>query len=775
MKTIRILIAASDEMRDESLKFSELIANLNEVLEPRGIELERVKWNPETDGSIDEFKASLTDCEMCLALYWKNLSSNSGEELDTAYQELKDGHNPRKLYVFFKEPSEDIADALRDFKANFENKYGHFFCRFENADTMNLHFILQFEAYNNQMNSDLVKVTDGKVLVGDKEMVNLDNVPFAAMNKEYQRLQKELLALEEEIAGISVRYAANTKDKELLKQMSSLGSKREQLSEEFEKYQRHLYDIALTFAKQSGEHYSERMRKARELFEVGKVIEADQILNMEDMKREKNAELALRMQNLQNLETMIEEFCLKADTVMANTSLSIPDRFTVASDAYDDAVSIAKEINYDEVKLAKILFDYAFLLHEFNCISAAIGQYQEALKIRHRLAQQNPQAYEPDLAETLNNLANLYARTQSFKKSELMHLEVLEIYRRLVQENPQAYEPGVAMTLNNLATSYFNTQRFKESESMYLDALRIRRRLAQETPQAYEPDVAMTLNDLANLYYKTQRFKESESMYLDALRIRRRLAQENPQAYEPDVAQTLNNLANLYKDLQRLSESEKMYLDALDIYRRLVQQNPQPYEHNLAAIFNNLSLLYSDTQRFDESEKMYLEALDIYRRLAQENSQVYEPDVAMTLNNLATLYFDTQRFKESESMIWESLEIYRRLAHGNPQAYEPDVAMTLYNLGLLRHELCQYDEAKKYYEEALEICHSLAVSTPESYLRREALTLTKLGNLQEDLENIDEAKRYWREALKIFRELEEKNPGDYSDRIEFLEAWTKEE
>lgn len=54
MKTIKIMIAASEEMHDEMLEFSNLIEHLNEVLEPRGIELKRVKWNPETYASIEK-------------------------------------------------------------------------------------------------------------------------------------------------------------------------------------------------------------------------------------------------------------------------------------------------------------------------------------------------------------------------------------------------------------------------------------------------------------------------------------------------------------------------------------------------------------------------------------------------------------------------------------------------------------------------------------------------------------------------------------------------
>jgi tetratricopeptide (TPR) repeat protein len=98
--------------------------------------------------------------------------------------------------------------------------------------------------------------------------------------------------------------------------------------------------------------------------------------------------------------------------------------------------------------------------------------------------------YQSQNATLQHNLAILYKDTQRFTESEAMYKEALEIRRRLAQQHPQAYEPDVATTLNNLANLYKDTQRYTESEAMYKEALDIRRRLVQANLQAYEPDVA---------------------------------------------------------------------------------------------------------------------------------------------------------------------------------------------------------------------------------------------------------------------------------------------
>ena len=77
-----------------------------------------------------------------------------------------------------------------------------------------------------------------------------------------------------------------------------------------------------------------------------------------------------------------------------------------------------------------------------------------SIEIRERLSQANPEAYEPDLAASLNNLGLLYSKTQRFSDSETYHLRELDIYERLSQTHPEVYEPDLAMSLNNLGNLY---------------------------------------------------------------------------------------------------------------------------------------------------------------------------------------------------------------------------------------------------------------------------------------------------------------------------------
>lgn len=754
LKEVKVMVAASEELHEEMMNFSGLVEYLNHVLVQRGMELKRMKWNPAVDGSLEDYQAKLKYCEMCLSIYWRDLAVNSREELDTAYQELWDNNNPRKLYVFFKEPSENLTELLRDFKASFETNYGHFYCKFENPDTMNLQFILQFEAYQNDLQNDFVKVSKGTVIVGGREMVNLRNVPFAALNKEYQRLQGELLELDRRLDDARKRFLADPDNEDLEGELSDARLKRDKLTKEFEEYQNHLYDIALSFAKMSGERYSERMRLARELFEKGDNIEADEILDMEEMKRDRDRELAIRHnlklqseQNENNIDRIIEEFLLKASTVMANATLSIPSRFASACKAYEEAIKTAKEVDYDIAGQGQILFHYACLLQKFDKMQEAVVYYGESLGIFRDLGDTDPDAYIGYVATILNNLAVLHTDLNRFDKAEVELKEALNIKQRLAVDCHE-YIGDVAAALNNLAALHSRLNRLVEAEDEYAKVIEIYRELDKENQGMYIADVASALHNLAVLHSDLKQFDKAEAEYKEALAIGRRLAKADPDAYKSYIANTLNCLANLHKFINCLEEAEFEYKEALDVFSELAMINPDVYKGKVAVVLNNLANHHMDLGRIVEAEKEFKEALSVFKGLAEKNPDANNRDVAMTLHNLAGLHLNTNRLFEAEREYHEALEIRRGLAEGCHDAYTGDVAMTLYDLGLLHSSLDPH-KAEKEFKEALDIYREFAGINPSAYTENVVASLNNLAMLHFERKCFEDAEVEFKELLEI--------------------------
>src|ERR1700722_6288323 len=240
---------------------------------------------------------------------------------------------------------------------------------------------------------------------------------------------------------------------------------------------------------------------------------------------------------------------------------------------------------------------YAYALQQQKDYPKAELVLQELLKHRRELAAQNPAAYQPDLALTLNSLGTLYGTTQRFAEAEAALKEAAGIRRELAAQNPSAYRPDLAGTLNNLGALYGTTHPSAEPEAPYQEAAGIRRKLAAQNPAAYRPDLAVTLNSLGALYGATQRFAEAEAALKEAAGIRRELAEQNPAVYPPDLAATLTNLGNLYDATQRFAEAEAALKEAVSIRRELAAQNPAAYRPDLARTLNNLGVLYDDQHR----------------------------------------------------------------------------------------------------------------------------------------------------------------------------------
>lgn len=424
----------------------------------------------------------------------------------------------------------------------------------------------------------------------------------------------------------------------------------QELEEERDRIMDNLRNSADAMARIDQSELDDYMQVVLDLYEKGHVDEA--MKKLEDMKLEEKF--------LQTLEKKREGEKIVAEAaedsvLMLNKLRTSVDMCKNCGD-WDKAAETLKLLA-DKLNSSEDIFAYARFCQEQNDFQDAEIYYEKSLGICQRLAKDNPKIYEPNVAHTLNNLANMNSNAQRFTEAEDMYRKALEIYQRLAKDNPNAHEPDVATTLNNLALLYYNIQQFTNAEEMYKKTLEIYQRLAKDNPEAYEPNVAITLNNLAILYANTQRFTEADETFKQTLKTRQQLARDNPKAYEPDVAITLNNLAVLYYNAQRLTEAEEMYKQALEIRQRLAKDNPKVYESGLTRTLNNLANLYHNTQRFMEAEERYKQVLEILRRLAKDNPKVYEPDVAETLGNLSINAIFLKKISETEQLAREGLTL----------------------------------------------------------------------------------------------------------------------
>ena len=566
------------------------------------------------------------------------------------------------------------------------------------------------------------------------------------------------------------------------------------LQQQYEKIDQSAREMAERYAKINLDDQTKEYQAAFRYFQKGQLEEALKILNQVDLEKTGNAIVQEQERNRKinkewferdsiknekkrqvteglNFKAQLHktqfEFMKVEETYQLLLKLDSTNVYTLGNFAYFLAEQNKKyeAIHYYEksLLLAKTPELKATLQNNLGVIYGdnqkmlqAEGAYNEALKITRQLAEKNPDAFLPNVANTLNNLGNYYRANQKMPQAEGAYNEALKITRQLAEKNPDAFLPNFATTLNNMGAYYYTNQKMPQAEGAYNEALKIRRQLAEKNPDAFLPVLATTLNNMGAYYYANQKMPQAEGAYNEALKITRQLAEKNPDAFLPGLAMTLNNLGLYYSDNQKMPQAEGTYNEALKIYRQLAEKNPDAFLPDLAMTLNNMGAYYYTNQKMPQAEEAYNEALKIYRQLAEKNPDTFLPDVTMTLNNLGNYYRANQKMPQAEGAYNEALKIKRQLAEKNPYAFLPDVAMILNNLGVFYLANQKMPQAEGAYNEALKIRRQLAEKNPDAFLPDVAVTLGNLTIL--NIGNPKEAEKYLRESLPIMRKLAQTNP-----------------
>ncbi|MDR1221485.1 MAG: tetratricopeptide repeat protein [Tannerella sp.] len=774
-RIIKVFMASSDELTDDRNNFGDFARDLDELYEKRGGgRIKLLRWEgfnafPDHRPKQKEYNDKVCESDIFFALFHRKAGEYTIEEFETARTHFK-AHERPLILVFIKElrDGEKEENSLTVFKKQLYGEFG-FWLNYSNMDEMKLKFLLQLMNVEHILK---LEIKDSAIEFEGVRMVQLKNISFAANNETFRKLSARKEILTERVACYRAKAVKKT---DYVEEPEDAIKELDEVSKELEQHEHFLLELAKSFAQQAGKACSDRMMRANELFEQGKASEANGILKIEDLNRDITANLRRWEQDKARVEEdrktlllNIDECLLKTKTAMADSALSLPDRFRQACEAYDKALELQRKLEVPPEKLAKTLFDYVYLLNEFKHYREMLPLYTEVLEIRA----DNPDAYLPDMTLMLNNLVLRHKDINQYGQTETEYAEALDIYRILASTDPDAYRPYLATTLNNLANLHQTIHQYSQAETEYAEALEIRRALASTNPDAYLPDVAQALNNLAVLHQTINQYRRAETEYAEALKIRRAMASVNPDAY---VALTLNNLANLHQAINQYSQAETEYTEALEIRRALAATNPIAYQPYLATTLNNLAHLHSDIKQYSQAETEYAEALDIYRTfaiyhaLASTNSNAYRPYVADTLHNLANLHYDINQYRQAETEYAEALKIRRDLASSNPDVYLPYVARTLHNLANLHKAIKQYRRAETEYAEALKIHRDLATTNPQIYDIESCRTAFSYGKmLIESKLNPEKGRQLLKEALQIAQSIQHPEAQQFINLIEKL-------
>ncbi len=182
----------------------------------------------------------------------------------------------------------------------------------------------------------------------------------------------------------------------------------------------------------------------------------------------------------------------------------------------------------------------------------------------------------PNVATSLNNLAQLYQDQGSYQKAEPLFVRSLAIREKALGKE----HPNVATSLNNLATLYQTQGNYEKAEPLFVRSLAISEKVLGKE----HPDVANSLNNLAGLYHAQGSYEKAEPLFVRSLAIREKVLGKE----HPDVANSLSNLATLYLEQGNYQKVEALFVRSLAIREKILGK-----EHpNVANSLNNLAGLY---------------------------------------------------------------------------------------------------------------------------------------------------------------------------------------
>ena len=151
MKTIKIFLACSEELSDDRNAFGSLVYRLDKIYEKRGIRIDLFKWE-DYDAAYndrrkqDEYNEMVKASDMFLAIFHTKAGEFTIEEFDIATEEFRKKATP-KVYAYCKDLKEGEMESqeLKEFKERLFKEMGHYWSRYNNRDSMQLHFVMQLQ------------------------------------------------------------------------------------------------------------------------------------------------------------------------------------------------------------------------------------------------------------------------------------------------------------------------------------------------------------------------------------------------------------------------------------------------------------------------------------------------------------------------------------------------------------------------------------------------------------------------------------------------------
>ena len=656
MSTIKIFLASSEELTNDRNAFGNLVRKLDKIYEKRGIRIELFEWE-DYDAAYndrrkqDEYNDQIKASDMFLALFHTKAGKFTIEEFDVATEEFRKKASP-KVYTYCKDLQEGEQETieLAEFKKRLFLEMGHYWSRYNNRDSMQLHFVMQLQLVETSDAVEQLKVENGTIMLEGTPIAKMDKLQFAVGNEAYQKISAELIALPDKIEKARKRVGKFPDDEDLLDDLQQKQNRYNCLKKEFEQIQRSLLDTAKRITVMQMEEVNERLRCAIDAFEEGKLERANAVLEM--IAQEANRHI----EHLEDCRTLvhqdIEALLLQTMIVYDDVNIPIKDRIRRIVEIYEKADDWAQKSAFPQNKHIRLLDDYSSFLCHF-------AFYDHALVIGFRLLSLVESIYGFDnikSASSYNNIGSIYYHQGQFSKALEYHLKALSIYERVLGfENPNTIK-----TYINIGAVYDCMGCYPKALEYYTKALEKQEKLFGTD----NSDTATLYNNIGVLYGELGLHPMTFDYYFKALMIREKvLGQEHPL-----TAEICDNIGLSYNRIGDVAEALKFHLRSLAIY-----ENVYGHDHPDTAIsYNNIGAVYNSLRDYPKALDYYLKALKIKEKvLGWDNSSI-----GISYYNIGGIYSKQEDYPKALEFYLKALENFKislGTEHPNTRAVERSI------------------------------------------------------------------------------------------------------
>lgn len=301
-----------------------------------------------------------------------------------------------------------------------------------------------------------------------------------------------------------------------------------------------------------------------------------------------------------------------------------------------------------------------------------------------------------ELVLKIGDIAYQHCGQQEYEDAEYAYDGAITVCRTLAERNPDAYLPILAQCLGEQANVHCDMECYEIAEIEYEEAVAIYRNLAEKEPDAHLSGLSRVIGNLASLHEELLKYEQAEAEYNEAINICRNLHDYNTEDNLTCQARNVGSLGGLHYILRKYEQAENELNEADVLFRDLAEKDPECFLPDVAVGVKNRALLYEALGRYPEAQSGFLEYVTIYKKLAETNS-IYNAEIATGLRILAHYYLRQEKFDLLIPTIDEAI------------SYDPNNPMLHESKGLFMLKLGRIDEALDLYDRVWELDHDFFI------------------------------------------------------------------